>query len=141
MSNDTSEQVFDIINPSDDYTIKGPFLHCAIAVAILGNGFFGIKGSPVLTGWEAWLVDQGIADLGEHIIEHSEEIATALDSVLIGDEREREFVELKLATMPEEEREPWLAKHHDENRGSMHDIGANAKKLAIRLRKNTLLQP
>jgi len=119
--------VFDIANPSDPYTIKGPFMACAIAVAILGNGAYGIKGSPVLFGWDDWLKEQGIADLGAHIDAHTDEIATALESVLIGSERDREEVESTLAMLPEEKREEWLAMRHDKQRSSMNDIGGKAR--------------
>jgi hypothetical protein len=131
----TGSAVFDIANPSDAYTIKGPFMACAIAVAILGNGAYGIKGTPVLFGWDDWLKEQGIEDLSAHIDAHAVEIADALESVLIGSERDREEVESTLAMLPEEKREEWLAMRHDKQRSSMNDIGGKARKIAARLRQ------
>lgn len=127
--------VFDIANPSDAYTIKGPFMACAIAVAILGNGAYGIKGTPVLFGWDDWLKQQGISDLSAHIDANADEIATALESVLIGSGQDREEVESTLSMLPEEKRSEWLAKRHDNRRSSLNDIGGKAQKIAARLRQ------
>jgi hypothetical protein len=126
--------VFDIANPSDPYTIKGPFMACAIAVAILGNGAYGINGTPVLFGWNDWLKEHGIMDLEAHIEAHKPEIIDALDSVLIGDERDREEVEATLVRLPKEQHSAWLAERHDRRRSSMNNIGAKAERLAARLR-------
>lgn len=126
--------VWEIANPSDKYTIKGPFMACAIAVAMLGNGAYGIDGTPVLFGWDAWLKEKGIEDLSAHIDAHKVEIAAALDSVLIGSKSDRAEVESALALMPAEKHAAWLAERHDRRRSSMNNIGGRARKLAAMLR-------
>jgi hypothetical protein len=131
---DDGSEVFEIANPSDKYTIKGPFMACAIAVAMLGNGAYGIKGTPVLFGWDAWLKEKGIEDLSAHIAAHKIEIAAALESVLIGSEADRREVESALALMPEDKRAAWLAERHDNRRSSMNNIGERAHKLARAIR-------
>lgn len=133
-SDGSGSAVFEIANPSDAYTIKAPFMAAAIAVAILGNGAYGIPGTPVIFGWDDWLNEKGITDLGAHIEAHKSEIIAALDSVLIGDERAREEVEATLARIPKEQHAAWLAERHDRRRSSMNNIGAKAAKLAARLR-------
>ena len=126
--------VWEIANPSDKYTIKGPFMACAVAVAVLGNGAYGIEGTPVLFGWDGWLKDKGIEDLSAYIDAHKGEIADALDSVLIGSEADRAEVESALALMPAEKRAAWLNERHDRRRSSMNNIGGRARKLAAMLR-------
>lgn len=130
----TGSAVFEIANPSDKYTIKGPFMACAIAVAMLGNGSYGIEGTPILFGWDEWLKGKGIEDLGAHIDKHNTEIAAALDSVLMGDERDREEVDATLRRIPPDQHEAWLAERHDRRRSSMNDIGRRARELASRVR-------
>jgi hypothetical protein len=126
--------VWEIANPSDKYTIKGPFMACAIAVAMLGNGAYGIDGTPVLFGWDAWLKEKGIEDLSAYIDVHKTELAAALDSVLIGSKSDRAEVESALALMPAEKQAAWLAERHDRRRSSMNNIGGRARKLAAMLR-------
>lgn len=132
--NEIGSEVFEIANPSDAYTIKGAFMAAAIAVAILGRGAYGIPGTPVLFGWDDWLKEKGIDDLGAYITAHKTEIVAALDSVLIGDARAREEVEATLRRIPPEQHEAWLADRHGLRRSSMNDIGATAAKLSARLR-------
>ena len=126
--------VYDIANPSDPYTIKGPFMPCAIAVVLLGNGAYGIKGTPILFGWDSWLKENGIENLEFYIDTHALEIADALDTVLIGNERDREEVEGTLAMLAPERHKEWLAQRHDKKRSSLNDIGGRARKYADRLR-------
>lgn len=126
--------VYLIHNPSDRYTIKGPFMPCAIAVAILGEGAYGISGTPILFGWDEWLDSHGVKDLVEYVRENKSAVADALETVLIGGIRDREEVERALALMPPRDHASWLEKRHDAKRTSMNNIGARAKKIAERLR-------
>lgn len=126
--------IYEIINPSDTYTIQSPdFYGAAVAVLLLGQGAYGIEGTPVMFGWDDWLMEQKI-DLDTFIAAHREAIAVALESILIGDKYDREEVEEILRLMPEDQREAWLAKRHDKKRSSMNDIGSRAQQLAKSLR-------
>jgi hypothetical protein len=128
------ENVYEIFNPSDAYTIKGRFMDCAVAVAILGGGAYGIEGTPVLIGWAKWIKEKGL-DLTEYVKTNKSQLVKALESVLIGDKNERVLVEVTLKTMPEDKHEEWLAYRHNLKRSSMNDIGARAKAFAQHLKE------
>lgn len=131
--------IYEIFNPSDAYTMEcDDFKVAAVAVAILGRGQYGIKGSPLLFGWDAFFEEQGIK-LDAFIAKNLEAIATALDSVLIGNETDREITMKAVALMPEVDRENFLACRHDKLRSSINNIGDNAKAIAKSLRDK--LQP
>jgi len=126
--------IYEIANLSDAYTMRcEDFLVAAVAVAILGNGAYGIEGTPVLFGWDDWFKKKEI-NLGEFIPKHRLQIAEALESVLIGDKAARTEVEMTLKRISEAEHEAWLAERHDKRRSSMNDIGAEAKRLASQMR-------
>lgn len=129
-----SEQVYAIHNPSDPYTIKGEFIVAAVAVALLGNGQYGIDGSPILWGWDAWLKEHGIDDLDKYVEDNLEQIATALESVLIGSQADREEVEFTMGLLPEADCHKWIETRHEKRRSSMNDIGGCASSLAASLR-------
>ena len=134
--------ICEIINPSDAYTLRtDDFKTAAVAIAVLGRGQMGLKNidgeesSPVLFGWDDWLKEQGIEDLGKYIDEHTKEMADILATVLIGGKADREEVESALALMPDEEaRKKWLDDRHDKRRSSMNNIGAAAWAWARKLR-------
>ena len=126
--------IYEIANPSDAYTMKCDNFHvAAVAVAILGNGAYGIEGTPVLFGWDDWLKAQKL-DLDTFIPAHREQIALALESVLIGSKSAREEVDATLKRIPPDQHEAWLAERHDKRRSSMNDIGSKAQRLAKSLR-------
>ena len=118
---------YEIVNPSDPYTIKGEPLVVCVMVALLGDGKYGLR--PCEEGVEdpelpffafggdprAWFKARfGVEELTEWVEEHLEECAECLESVLIGGERDRRVVESALAEMPDEEsRKRFLAKYHD----------------------------
>ena len=90
--------IFEIVNPSDAYTIEGELLPCGVATMILGEGTYGLKDErgdtamPIFLfgGHEPWLKEQGVQDLSVYLEEHRAEIATALETVLIGHFGDRE---------------------------------------------------
>jgi hypothetical protein len=128
-------KTYEIINPSDPYTMRADdFLIAAVTVAMLGNGKYGIEGSPILFGWDAFFEKHEI-DLPKFIDAHLEEIIACMDSVLIGRESNRIDVESALEAMTPENRESYLEKWIDRRRSSMNDIGAGAKRWADALRK------
>lgn len=133
--------ICEIINPSDAYTVEvNDFVVGGVAIAILGRGQYGLKSletddsTPVLFGWEEWLKENGIDDLGQYIKAHEKDIADVLDSILIGNGADRQEVADTIALIPEEKRNEWLEGRHDRKRSSMNDIGAYAKSLAAKMR-------
>lgn len=132
--------ICELINPSDPYTIEtSDFIVAAVAVAILRNGKIGLKNnngdkSPIIFGWSDWFEKQGITDIDKYINEHKTQIADVLDSVLIGNEKDRKFVERTLSFLEEDKRQAWLDTYIDTNRSSLNDIGGYAKELANNFR-------
>jgi hypothetical protein len=135
--------ICDIINPSDAYTLETEdFVLGAVAIALIGEGQIGLREiggeerrSPVLFGWDEWLEENGIPDLGAYVDSRLEQLAAVLDTVLIGSPKDRAEVAETLALLPESERPGWLAKRHDRRRTSLNDIGAAAQAWAKRLRR------
>lgn len=138
-------KLYEIINPSDAYTMEAEeFRLTAAAVLLLGEGHWGLKGItdeteevPVFLfgGHEPWLEAQGLSPIGDFVEEHAAEIAKVLDSVLIGDADERRAFQRAMDAVkdPEDRAAAW-AEWHDEKRSSLNDIGSHAKSLASALR-------
>ena len=120
--------IYEISNPSDPYTMKcDDFKVAAVAVLLLGRGAYVIEGTPVLIALE------DIA-LEEFIPAHRNEIALALESVMIGSKADREQVEIELQGIPVDDRDEWLAERHHRIRSSLNDIRSKAQRLADSLR-------
>jgi hypothetical protein len=149
----TEPLLYAIVNPSDAYTMTASSdLVAAVATLLVGEGAYMLKplnGAgiedrqnlvPLLIfgGDEAfheWCGKQGIADLGQWALDHAEEVASALESVLIGSQSERVKMEKVLACISDEkERAKARATYHDERRSSLNDIGRVAQSLAKRIR-------
>lgn len=64
----------------------------------------------------------------------AEELAAALDSVLIGDERARQLFDIAAQFFTKDEMETARQQWHDKRRSSLNDIGARAWAMARRLR-------
>ena len=135
-------EVFEIINPSDAYTIEGDFEACCAAVLFLGNGRYGMqnqdgsKETPaffLFGATEKALDDLWIKEFGHGLEafckEKKSEIGAAMRSVLIGNYADRQIVNMALAGMPDEStRKAWLAARHDPKCSSLNDIGSRAAK-------------
>ena len=119
---------FEIINPSDKYTMTAPDLEvAAVAVSFLGEGTYKLKGIGEDAGQDVpfflfgehdeWFVSQFGRDAeatAKHLINHrSDELAQALDSVTL----------------------------QGAERSSMNDIGGEAKALAKAVRWKAALGP
>lgn len=134
---------YELINPSDAYTFIAPNIEVAgVAVAMLSTAYGARdvatdESTPILFGWDEWLTLHGIDDAW--MIEHTAEIAAALESVLIGDAAARADVETTLSHLPHDQRQAWLDERHDRRRTSLSDIGSRAHWTAQRLKLN--LQP
>jgi len=139
---------YELVNPSDAYTFQAPtLLIAACATVLIGRGKYaahpedgkGEKNEEVpmffFGGVEEWFKEKGVESLGDYINAHREEVATCLDTFLIGDMKERKAFDRLIGCIsnPEEKEKARLA-FHDEKRSSMNNIGEYAWKLAKELR-------
>ena len=141
--------LYEISNPSDPYTIAPEsFLPGAIGVLLVGNGAYGMKpidaGADteslpifILGGAREWVKEKTGSDLDDwlRVPANARAVADALDTVLIGNKRDREELEEALALMPEGlERTAYIAGWKDRRRSSLNNIGAAAANLVLGLR-------
>ena len=145
---DIKEEVFEIGNPSDPYTIRAPYRTACAATLLLGKSAYGLtpaeETSPDLAmppflfasegQLEKWVFDVFGCSVDD-LLRPKEEIADALDSVLIGKYRDRLTTEAAVQKMTPEDAKAWLAERHDQLRTSMNDIGEYASELAAYLRE------
>jgi len=144
--------IYELINPSDPYTFTAPsFMIATATVCVLGSGQYGAhaikedgnhdetaEDVPIFLfgGSEAWFKERGIDSFSDYVDAHREEIATCLETFIIGSYSERRTMERVLEEIRDEgdrvrARERW----HDERRSSMNDIGLRAARLASVLRR------
>jgi hypothetical protein len=139
---------YEIVNPSDAYTITGPFRACVIATLLLGHGAYSLHdehGEHVMPlmlfgiGGDEWFVEKFGKSMQEVMDETpGAEIAAALESVLIGSFPERRTVNAVLNAISDPaEREKARAVWHERKRSSLNDIGGRAQAMAkvLRVRK------
>lgn len=140
------EMRWEVMNMSDFYTLESDdFAAACGACLLLGNGNYGLvpisKGAPAMPmfllvpveGIDRWLKENNVAESVDALFSRREEIATALDSVVIGD-RDEYTAELRKIHDPIERvvfKGQWL----DAHRTSMNNIGERAWKLAESMRK------
>lgn len=101
---------FEIINPSDPYTMEAPDLQvAAVAVSFLGDGKYPLSGIGedkgqdvppfIFGGHDEWFTSQFDMDFkssADHVMqERGEELATALDSVTLQAERRSSMNNIK----------------------------------------------
>jgi hypothetical protein len=142
--------IYEIINPSDAYTIVADDLKvAAVACVLLGRGQYGLEpleddgervpfmlfGSP-----DAWFQEHFGADLQatmDEVVENrAGELADCLDSCLIGKLASRREYERALELIESEEnRAKFRTERHDERRTSLNDIGGRAYQMAKKLRE------
>lgn len=141
--------IYEIVNPSDCYTMKADDLAVAqAAVIVLGQGQYGLKDeqgescAPMLLFATPKQTEEILAELfgegslGGFIERNKAAIADALDSVMSVDRRERRLYEEALVAIEsEEKRQEFRDKTHDRHRSSMNDIGGAAWEYAKRLRE------
>lgn len=147
-------QIYEIINPSDPYTMRcDDVAVVAASLLFLGRGQYAAepyfplaKASAISTvdvpmfavgiDVKQWFSDRyDIDDLDAWIRENRLRIADALDTVLIGMPEERDALDETLAEMTEEQRAAFLDRRHDKMRSSLNDIGMNASIIAEKLRE------
>lgn len=137
--------IYEIINPSDPYTIEGEHQVCCVATCILGEGWYGLRNGD---GSEAMpIVAFGVAEtwfpkvFGKTFSDllHAtppEQLAACLDSVLCCSLKERQAYEDALALIEDEgKRQSLRAKWLNERRSSLNNIGRRAYGLAQSLRR------
>lgn len=144
--------IFEIINPSDKYTLESDnFKTACITALILGEGKYSIVqvdgdlNMPIFLfgGHDEWFKDQFGSTVSE-ILESIKgeaylKIAECLDSVMIGGSSERKMYYAALALIEgEDKKKEWRDKWHDTYRGSMNNIGLRAWTLAELLRKKAV---
>jgi len=141
--------LYEIINPSDPYTIEAPSLDVAlVACLFLGSGQYGFKpidGGAIeiplflLGGHEEYCQEHFGCTLDALITrvteEKSAELAKCFESCLIGYQQDRSTYKAGLELIDDPaKREQWRDRWLDEGRSSMNNIGGRAYKMAAKLR-------
>lgn len=145
--------IYEIVNPSDPYTIEADDLEIAFAACIiLGRGQYGLdalqpggKIVPLMifggTEQAETYCQEEFGKTLEEVIDSALdqrklELANCLDSVLIGRGLEsRQRYQEALTEYAIIDEPAYRMKRHDEMRSSMNDIGGRAYRIAARLRK------
>jgi hypothetical protein len=139
-------ELFEIVNPSDPYTIQGEREPVCAAALLLGNGMYPVvpvAGGPQVLPFLALSGEDGLDTwwreaFGRSFSESLQlrgAVAEALESVMIGSAADRARMERVLAAISSpEDRERARAAWHDERRSSTNDIGRQAAALAARIR-------
>jgi len=141
--------LFNLVNPSDPYTIEAPSLDIAtLAALLLGQGKYpltsldGGENVPhfLFGGTDAWCKEH----FGENLMELSNrlmdtklaEVADCLDSILYGDAQDRIQFLAETADMNRETFEAARFMRQDAKRSSINDIGERAYRMAAKLRQS-----
>lgn len=142
--------LYEIINPSDPYTIEADSLDIAfMACVLLGNGQYEFRpfedgGTPVpffmFGGTDEWCKEhlgKTFHEVADDVrVNKREEMAKCLDSCLIGSANDRRTYYLGLELIEDPvKRERWWFEWHDKRRSSLNDIGGRAHKMAQNFRK------
>lgn len=138
--------LYEIINPSDQYTIESEdFKVACVATLLLGSGQWGLKQingdaeMPLflfggVDEWFAAQFNQPFAEVVEAI--SHQQLGEVLDTVLIGGADERQVYNDGLALIDDPlKREEWRNRWHEQRRTSLNDIGARAYSIAESLRE------
>jgi hypothetical protein len=137
--------VYEIINPSDYYTMKTDNWQAACAACMfLGQGMYGLQelsndpshksnDMPVLMGGASeWFKKTFGVSLDDWFKNNLGLVADALESVVIGD---REVYEATFPLVESSKIDQFKAEWLDKNRSSMNNIGSRATQIARALRK------
>lgn len=139
--------IFEIINPSDKYTIESDSWEtAAVATLMIGEGQYALDGCDnehrmglfLFGGADKFLMDEFGIDINkfsEYVHAHKKELADCLDTVMIGGKSDRESYKKGLELIKDADaRKEWRDHWHDQRRSSMNNIGAYAWQMAERLR-------
>lgn len=134
--------IFEIINPSDKYTIEADdFKVACIAGLVIGDGQVGLEQVDgdlempifIFGGVEEWFQEQfdtALTDLFKSI--DMLELADCMDSIVVGN---RDAYLLGLDGKTGQDAYDFWLKWHDTNRSSVNDYGTFAKAYAKDIRK------
>jgi hypothetical protein len=143
------KMLYEIVNPSDPYTIEAPTLAIAAAACLLlGDGQYGFdsldeggQSIPALAfgGSKEWFEKHFGRDvdsvIGQVMAEQRAALADCMDSCLIGNADDRElFRDATKSICDADERYSYWFAYHDKRRSSMNDIGGRAKAWGKKLR-------
>lgn len=148
--------LFNIINPSDPYTMRAIDLEvAAVAVCVLGEGKYALEEISgdrsgqvpifLLGGHDEWFTRQFGRDFAaslNHVAGNRlEELVKALSSVHIGTPADKAAFDERAAQCPDPEAVVELLHElHDAKRSSMNDIGRRAWSMAQALLEQRLIQ-
>jgi hypothetical protein len=135
-------EIFEIINPSDSYTIVGERDVACAATMLLGGGKYaledmdGKQACPIFFSGDpfAWFKETFGHEFEAFVKDNSAKLADCLDTVLIGSKSAREEYEEATAAMNPEQVKAFTEKRHERRRTSMNNIGGSAQSLARRIR-------
>jgi len=137
--------IYEIINPSDPYTIVADdFAVAAVAICLLGRGAYGLQSAdgtqdvPIMLFGrdETWFPETFGKSLEELLstIDRAA-VAACLESIVLCTMHERRTYDEALAIVEDSDRREMLRQSWmDERRTSLHDIGRRALKTAKLLR-------
>lgn len=135
-------KVYELVNCGDPYTIEGEFEHAAVAALMLGAGQYAlVEGRetvmPVFmrTGdveIEEWFLRRFERTPSDIFDEDREQIATVLDSILIGDGTDRQ--QYRAMDIPRQE---W----NDSRRTSPNEVDRYAADLAMNIQSSLRKTP
>lgn len=141
--------LFNIVNPSDPYTIEAPSLDvAAVASILLGQGRYpfdsldGGENVPLFMfgGADKWTkthFDETLMELSNRVMDTKlSEVVECLDSVLYGNEQDRVSFFAETNGMDRPNFEAHRMMRQDSKRSSMNDIGERAYRMAAKLRKS-----
>lgn len=141
--------LFEVVNPSDPYTIEASSLDVAAIVSLmLGHGKFELRsldgGDNVpffafggVDEWAQYMFKESMMELSNRVMDTKlAEVADSLDSILYGNQQDRiDF----LASTKDMNRQMFEASRmirQDSCRSSANDIGERAYRMAAKLRKS-----
>lgn len=129
--------IYEIVNPSDPYTLVAENRGVAAVVyLLLGNGKYGLKPEnkdggdfplflfATVADIEKWFKGRFGATIEEFMDAHMKEVADCFATVLIGD---RTMHDELASCVPASKSADFEAKWQDRHRSSMNDIGGRAK--------------
>ena len=143
-------KLYELINPSDPYLFEAPDLEIAAVVSIiLGEGKTPVEevdsGNLVVPffmlgeneDWTEKTFGKTMEEFLHYIhTERKEDLATALESVIVGNlENREEFFETVAMIDDPKKKEEYKKKYIKRNTSSLNDIGAYAAKFAKMLRE------
>ncbi|OUQ43027.1 hypothetical protein B5E64_15280 [Drancourtella sp. An12] len=141
----TTEFLYNLINPSDPYTFRAEDQEtAALAVFCLGPAYgaenlsgTGSGDVPVLlfSDPKVWYQEQFGRTPDEGLEAKKPAVIRALKSFILGNERDRKRYEAAMACIREPERREVFVREWRDGRTSMNNIGLRAEKMAEALEK------